>query len=167
MRQTKPAQRPGQGKQQVNKRERIKDHRVPLSNVRNAAIIERIPERDLPMPERFAMIVGKRVTKYRVIAEEKSFRRENHFRKRRQHEHDQEQCKPARCEEFAHGACARPVLRMRSPGRRLNCLQVHLEGQRRNIYANSKPKPRQGCLFSRQDLLAHPGLRYLRRHKRR
>src|SRR5690349_9873582 len=95
MEQDEPPERPWQRQQQVDQGEWIEDHCVPLGEVRKAAVVERVPKRDLAMPEIFAMKVGQRVTKQGVIAKEECLCTENNVGKSRADQDEQNKRKAA------------------------------------------------------------------------
>ena len=81
MQQAKETQRPTQRQQQVNQRRRIKRHRIPLSEEGDAAIIVGIPQRQLPAPETFALIVRQRIGEKTEVAHDKGLQPQQHLRK--------------------------------------------------------------------------------------
>src|SRR4026208_2407280 len=95
MEQREPSERPRQRQQQVDQREWIKDHCVPLGDVRKAAVVERVPKWDLAMPEILPMKMGQRVAEEGVIAKEECLCAKNDVRKSRADQDEQNECKTA------------------------------------------------------------------------
>jgi len=56
MEQTKDAERPGEREEEVKDRAGIENECVPLGEERKAAVVERVPERNLAVPEALPMI---------------------------------------------------------------------------------------------------------------
>lgn len=96
VREAKERQRLRQRQQQVNERERVKGQLVPPGRKGQAAVVERVPKRQLALPEAFPVEVGHWVTEHPEIAEDKGGASQEHGGKGRSNQEAQKQGKPTR-----------------------------------------------------------------------
>src|SRR6266545_5381576 len=110
VRQTENSQRPGERQEQVEQRPGIHRQGVPFGQKRNAAVVQRIPQRHFPAPETFPVKKSLRIAKESVVAEDESARFEprasgknlniNDVRKKNENEQRQQRGKAPRREPF-------------------------------------------------------------------
>ena len=86
MEQTKDAEGPGEREEEVEERAGVKDEGVPLGQEREAAIAERVPERDFTLPETLAVMKSQRISEKPKVAKEKCSETQNDVRVSRKNE---------------------------------------------------------------------------------
>ena len=84
----------GQRQQEINQRQRVERHGVPLREKRHTAIVAGIPERQFPVPETFLLKMGEGIGEKSIVADDEGFQSEEDLRKRGENQQRQQQRKP-------------------------------------------------------------------------
>ena len=91
VRQAEHVQRPGQREQEIEQTAGIKNQGVPLREVRDAAMVERVPEREVATPKRSLVEVRQRIAENREVPDEEGLCADGDQGKRTQKQASQQQ----------------------------------------------------------------------------
>ena len=98
MKKVENPQSPRQRKQHVEQDGGIESHRVPLREKGQSGVVQRIPQRDLPLPKALFQVPGQRMTKLSVVAVKERMRAKDHVRVSHANNRQKEQDEQPRCQ---------------------------------------------------------------------
>ena len=79
VKETEHTERPGKRQQQIDQREGIQCHRIPLSQEGQPAVVQGVPERKLATPKALAMVIRQRIAEDCEVAMKKSPPADDHL----------------------------------------------------------------------------------------